>query len=59
MKNYFIILTEFYLVPADRDVLANEIKNLETKKAASQDDILVKILKLNNNIIFSAFVSDF
>ena len=45
MKNYFIILTEFYLVPVDRDVLANEIKNLETKKAASQDDILVKINK--------------
>ena len=42
----------------DKDVLAKEIKNLNTKKAESQDDIPVKILKLNNDI-FSVSVSDF
>ena len=53
MKKYFIIPTELYFLPVDKDVFANEIKNLETKKAASQDDIPVKILKLNNTHFFS------
>ena len=53
MKKYFIIPTEFYFLPVDKDVFANEIKNLETEKAASQDDIPVKILKLNNIHFFS------
>ena len=30
----------------DKDVIAKEIKHLDTKKAVHQDDIPVKILKL-------------
>ena len=43
-------------VPADKGVIAKEIKKLNTKKAAPQDDIPVKILKLNNDI-FSQYLS--
>ena len=39
----------------DKDVIAMEIKNLDTKKAAPQDDIPVKILKLNDDI-FSEYL---
>ena len=39
----------------DKDVIAMEIKNLDTKKAAPQDDIPVKILKLNDDI-FSQYL---
>ena len=49
-------LTEFSFVPVDKDVIAKEIKNLNTKKAAPQDDIPVNILKLNNDI-FSQYLS--
>ena len=49
-------LTEFSFVPVDKDVIAKEIKNLNTKKAAPQDDITVKILKLNNDI-FTQYLS--
>ena len=48
IKQYFKNPTEFSFVPADKDVIAKEIKNLNTKNAAPQDDIPVKILKLNN-----------
>ena len=34
----------------DKDVIAKEVKNLDAKKAVTQDDIPVKILKLNNDI---------
>ena len=34
----------------DKDVIAKEIKHLDAKKAVHQDDIPVKILKLNNDI---------
>ena len=48
--------TEFSFAPVDKDVIANEIKNLNTRKAAPQDDIPVKILKLYNDI-FSQYLS--
>ena len=56
IKQYFKNPTEFSFVPVDRDVIAKEIKNLDIKNAASQDDIPVKILKLNNDI-FSQYLS--
>ena len=56
IKQYFNNPTEFSLVPVDKDVIAKEIKNLNTKKAAPQDDIPVKILKLKNDI-FSQYLS--
>ena len=56
IKQYFKNPTEFSFVPADKDIIAKEIKNLNTKKAAPQDDIPVKILKLNNDI-FSQYLS--
>ena len=56
IKQYFNNPTEFSFVPADKDVIAKEIKNLDTKKAVPQDDIPVKILKLNNDI-FSQYLS--
>ena len=56
IKQYFKNPTEFSFVPVDKDVIAKEIKNLNTKKAAPQDDIPVKILKLNNDI-FSQYLS--
>ena len=58
IKQYFNFKnpTEFSFVPVDKDVIAKEIKNLNTKKAAPQDDIPVKILKLNNDI-FSQYLS--
>ena len=34
----------------DKDVIAKEVKNLDAKKTVTQDDIPVKILKLNNDI---------
>ena len=56
IKQYFNNRTEFSSVPVDKDVIAKEIKNLNTKKAAPQDDIPVKILKLKNDI-FSQYLS--
>ena len=58
IKQYFKNPTEFSFVAVDKDVIAKEIKNLDTKKAALQDDILVKILKLNNDI-FSQYLLRF
>ena len=52
IKQYFKIPTEFSFVTVNNDVIAEEIKNLDTKKAVPQ----VKILKLNNNI-FSQYLS--
>ena len=53
IKQYFNFKnpTEFSFVPVDKDVIAKEIKNLNTKKAAPQDDIAVNILKPNNDIL--------
>ena len=48
MKQYSNNPTEFSFVSVDKDVIAKEIKKLNTKKAASQDQILVK---LNNDIL--------
>ena len=48
---------EFSFVPVDEDVIAKEIKNFNAKKAAAQDDIPVKILKLTNDI-FSQYLSE-
>ena len=56
IKQYFKYPTEFSFVPVNKDVIAKEIKNLDTKKAVPQDDIPVKILKLNNDI-FSQYLS--
>ena len=56
IKQYFKNPTEFSFVHVDKDVIAKEIKNLDIKKAAPQDDIPVKILKLNNDI-FSQYLS--
>ena len=39
----------------ETDDIAKEIKNLDTKKAILQDNILVKILKLNNDIFSEIF----
>ena len=58
IKQHFKNLAEFSFVPVHKDVIAKKIKNLNTKKAAPQDDIPVKILKLNNDI-FLVSVSDF
>ena len=58
IRQYFKNPTEFSFVPVDKDVMAKEIKNLNINKATPQDDIPVKILKLNNDI-FSQYVSDF
>ena len=61
IKQYFKNPTEFSFVPVDKDVIAKKITNLkitnDTEKAAPQDDIPVKILKLNNNNIFSQYLS--
>ena len=56
IKKYFKNSSEFSFIPVDKDVIAKEIKSLDTKKAAPQDDIPVKILKLNNDI-FSQYLS--
>ena len=50
IKQYSKNPTDFSFVPVDKDVIAKGIKNLNTKKAAPQDDIPVKILELNNDI---------
>ena len=42
IKQYFQNSAEFSFAPVDNDVIAKEIKNLNTKKAAPQDDIPVK-----------------
>ena len=55
IKQYFKNRTEFPFVPVDKDVTAKEINSLNTKKAAPQDDMPVKILKLNNDI-FSQYL---
>ena len=55
IKQYFKNPTEFSFVPVDKDVIEKENKNLNTKKAVPQDDITVKMLKLNN--IFSQYLS--
>ena len=54
-KQYFKNRTKFSCVPVDKDVTAKEINSLNTKKAAPQDDMPVKILKLNNDI-FSQYL---
>ena len=41
-------------MPVGKDVIAKEIKNLNTKKVVPQDDILVRILKLDNESIETA-----
>ena len=56
IRQYFKNPTEFSFVPVDKDVMAKEIKNLNINKATPQDDIPVKILKLNNDI-FSHYLS--
>ena len=56
IKRYFKNPTKFSFVPVDKDAIVKEIENLDTKKAAPQDDIPVKILKLNNDI-FSQYFS--
>ena len=46
----YLKLSTCFLVPVDKDVIPKEIKNLDTKKAVPQDDIPVKMLKLNDDI---------
>ena len=41
-------------MPVGKDVIAKEIKNFDTKKVVPQDDILVRILKLDNESIETA-----
>ena len=55
IKQYFKNPTKLCFVPIDKDVIAKEIKHFDTKKATPQDDIPVKILKLNNDI-FSQYL---
>ena len=52
IKQYFKNPVKFSFVSVDKDIIEKEIKNLDTKKAAPQDDIPVKMLKLNNDIFF-------
>ena len=52
VKRYFKNQTEFSLVPVDKDFTTKGINNLNTKKAAPRSDIPVKMLKLNNDILF-------
>lgn len=42
---------EFYFVPLDEDLIVEEIQNLNLEKVVPQDDIPVKILKLNEGVI--------
>ena len=56
MRASFVIPAKLSFVLVDKDDIAKEIKNLDTKKAALQDDIPVKMLKLNNDI-FSQYLS--
>ena len=56
IKQYFKNPTKFSFVPVDKDVIVKKIKNWDTKKAAPQDDIRVKILKLNNDIFSVSFL---
>ena len=56
IKQHFKNPGKFSFVPVDKDVITKEMKNLDTKKTAPQDDIPVKILKLNNDI-FSQYLS--
>ena len=48
----------FSFLPVDKDIIAKKIKNLNAKKVAPQEDITLKLLKLNNDI-FSQYLSDF
>lgn len=41
-------------MPVGKDVIAKEIKNLDTKKVVPQDDIPVRILKRDNESIETA-----
>lgn len=42
------------ILSVDKDIIAKEIKNLDPKKAVPQDDIPIKLLKLNHIcLIFS------
>ena len=50
IKQYFKNPAKFSFVPVDKHVITKEIKNLDTTKAASQDDVPGKMLKLNNDI---------
>ena len=52
IKQYFKNQTEFSFALVDKDFTAKGINNLNTKKAAPQNDIPVKMLKLNNDIFF-------
>ena len=52
IKQYLKNPAEFFFVPVDKGVIAEEIKNLDTKKVVPQDDIPVKILKLKIMIHF-------
>ena len=54
IKQYFKNPTEFSFVPVGKDVIAKKIKNLDTKKVVPQDDIPVRILKLDNESIETA-----
>ena len=50
IKQYFKNPAKFPFLPVDKEVIAKEIKNLDTEKAALQDHIPVKVLKLNNDL---------
>ena len=59
IKQDFKSPTELSFVLVDKNIIPKEIKELDTKKVVQQDDIPGKILKSNNDIIVSVFVSDF
>ena len=50
IKQHFKNPAKFPFRPVDKEVIAKEIKNLDTEKAALQDHIPVKVLKLNNDL---------
>ena len=53
IRKSFKYPTKFsFVLQVDQDIIAKEIKNLNPKKATAQDDMLVKLLKMNNDIFF-------
>ena len=53
IRKSFKYPTEFsFVLQVDKDIVAKEIKNLNPKKATPQDDMLVKLLKMNSDVFF-------
>ena len=55
IRKFFKYPSKFSFVPVDKDI-TKEINHLDPKKTVPQDDVPVKLLKLNNDI-FSRYLS--